>query len=246
MIHLSFSLMKRLVILATMMTLVLGTAMVSNAAETVKKVVVQKKPAPKPVAKKTPTPPKAAVKPAPKAATKPTTYSVASSQATFSIGETLRGAPFTAVGATSEVTGEVSFDWVSPEKSTLSAIKINARTFKTESGSRDSMIRKFILKAEDPANEYIVFKSKSISGLPKTLKEGQQLSLVIRGDLMIAGVTKETQFTGSAIVTKKALSGNASTTIKRADYNIIVPSVPFVASVDEEVKLSINLNGMAK
>lgn len=217
-------------------------------APPVKKTVFVKKVAPKKIVKKAPAKPKTAVKkPAVKAQLAPTLYRLTSpTLAQFSVGEKLRGEPFTAVGTTEQVSGgDIAFDWALPEKMSMQPIKVDARTFKTESNGRDFMIRKFILKAEDAGNQHIVFSPKKISGLPKTVKEGDMLSFTIDGDLMIAGITKPAQFSGSAKVKKSGIVGSASTSVKRADYAISIPEVPFVASVDETVQLSINLSEKA-
>ena len=62
------------------------------------------------------------------------------------------------------------------------------------------------------------------------------------GTLTIAGVTKEQTFRGTATFTSEnTLIGSAETTVNRADYNLVIPSIPFVADVDEQVKLKIEL-----
>ncbi len=161
--------------------------------------------------------------------------------ATFSIGETLRGQPFTATGTTNEVSGIVTLDRNMPSKTTLGPIKINAKTFKTDSSGRDFMIKKFILKAEDEGNEFVVFSPKTITGLPTSFENGKTLALEMSGDLTIAGITHPAMFSGTATVNADSVQGTAQAKIKRADYGIVVPSVPFVASVDEEVTLTISL-----
>ncbi|MBI4268287.1 YceI family protein [Candidatus Uhrbacteria bacterium] len=204
----------------------------------VKKAVVKKA-----VAKKAPPKKKMTVKKAAKAKTSATLYRlVTPSAAQFSVGETLRGEPFTAVGTTQQVSGgDISLAWAAPGKTTMSPISIDAQTFKTDSGSRDFMIRKFILKAEDAGNQYIVFTPKKISGLPSMIRDGSALSFVMEGDLKIAGITKTALFKGNARIASGSLKGSATATVKRSDYKISIPEVPFVASVDENVLLSINL-----
>ncbi len=161
--------------------------------------------------------------------------------ATFSIGETLRGQPFTATGTTNEVSGTITLDRLTPSKTTLDPIRVNAKTFKTDSSGRDFMIKKFILKAEDAGNEFIVFNPKTITGLPASFENGKTISVELSGDLTIAGITRSAIFSGTATVNTDSIQGSAQTKIIRADYGIVVPSVPFVASVDEEATLIISL-----
>jgi hypothetical protein len=55
------------------------------------------------------------------------------SQATFTLDEELMGAPKTVVGATSLVEGEITVDLADMTKTTLSAIRVDARNFATDS-----------------------------------------------------------------------------------------------------------------
>ena len=160
------------------------------------------------------------------------------SKAEFRIDEILRDKPFTAVGTTSDVTGDIIlFD------STLgfSMIKVNARTFKTDDERRDGAIARMILKSEKPENEWITFKTTSVSGAPSSASMNTDIPFSMTGDLTISGVTKSITFSTVMKITDAAITGTAMATLKRSDFNLVIPSIPFVASVDDSFPISITI-----
>ncbi len=165
----------------------------------------------------------------------------ASSKVTFTLNEVLSGQPFTVVGETNQVTGDFVVDTENPWTSTVGTIKVNARGFNTDSPRRDGAIGRFILKSEDPANEFITFEPKSLEGMPGKIQIGMPyFTFKVRGDLTIAGITKEQVFEASGFIGSNVpFTGSASAVINRSDYNLVIPSVPFVANVDQQVKLKI-------
>ena len=160
----------------------------------------------------------------------------ASSTATFTLDEQLRGEPKTVVGtSTGMVAGEIGYDKAHPASSTIGTIKLNARTFVTDDNSRNNMIRRAILKTEDDANEFITFA-------PSTTASTGDNAFDVTGDLTIAGTTKTTVF--HVTTTEQAdgsLSIHGTTTVKRADFNLSIPNIPFIANVTDDVKLDLNL-----
>lgn len=163
-----------------------------------------------------------------------------SSKATFSIFEMLRGAPKTVIGTTNNISGFFQADPANLASTTLSAVKINARAFQTDDEKRDNTTRRAILKTEDDANEFIIFTPKSMDGIPAAVSPGETFDFQITGDLFISGVTKETTFAGrGSFASENEFGGTASTTVKRSDFNLVVPSLPFLADVADEVPLTI-------
>lgn len=157
--------------------------------------------------------------------------SSASSKVEFKIDEILRDKPFTAIGTTSDIAGDIFVN--SDDTITLSTISINARTFKTDSSNRDGAIARFILKSDDPKNEFITFVPKTITGKLPTVS--------VTGDLTISGKTMPVAFDIIAKVSGNDLSGTANASIKRSDFNLTIPSVKFVASVDDQFTISASI-----
>lgn len=164
-----------------------------------------------------------------------------SSQANFSIYELLNGHDKTVIGTTNQITGAVDMNRNDLSGVTFSNIRINARTFQTDSSQRDNAVRRMILKTDNDANEFIVFKPTSVAGTPAKAEIGQEFTYTIKGDLTISGVTKETTFTGKGkFTTDTTFAGSAETTVKRSDFNLVVPNLSFLANVSDDVKLTFS------
>lgn len=169
------------------------------------------------------------------------------SEVRFTLDEKLMGNPTTVVGKTNQIAGDILIDPSSPTKSTIGAIRINARSLATDNEMRNRMIRSQILQSSQDQYEFIEFTPKSITGLPDKVTAGQAVNLKITGDLTIRDVTKSVTFdTTVTLVSDPAeyLQGSATTTVKRADFNLEIPKVPSVADVTEEVKLDINFKAI--
>lgn len=161
------------------------------------------------------------------------------SEVSFQIYEELGGEPKTVVGTTSDVAGQVAIDLGDLSKTQVGVIQVNARTFVTDSNNRNRMIQNRIL--ETGQYELITFTPTAITGLSGAAEPGQPFTFEIAGDLTIRDITQPVVFTATVQGDSESqLTGTATTIVKRGDYNLIIPSVPNVANVGEEVTLEIN------
>jgi polyisoprenoid-binding protein YceI len=161
------------------------------------------------------------------------------SEARFTIYEELNGQPITVVGVTDQVAGEASVELADLSQVRLGPIQVNARTLVTDEDRRNQAIRNRILNTDQ--YEYIIFTPAEIQGLSGGASPGQSFSFSVAGDLTIRDVTQPAVFEVTVFVESAGrLVGSAATTIQRSDFNLIIPSVPFVANVGEEVTLEID------
>jgi polyisoprenoid-binding protein YceI len=167
----------------------------------------------------------------------------AESQAIFAIFEELRGSPFTAVGVTDQVAGEILIDFDNAAAQ-LGVIQVNARTLKTDSSLRDRAISNQILNTS--RYEFITFEPTAISGLPSSISPGETITFQITGNLTIREITQEVTFEMQVtLVDRNRLEGQGQATVLRSDYNLIIPSVPSVANVADNVLLEIKFTATA-
>jgi polyisoprenoid-binding protein YceI len=160
------------------------------------------------------------------------------SQASFSIYEELAGQPTTVVGVTDQVAGEIALNLKDLSQSMVGVIQVNARTLATDNDRRNNALRRFILNTDQ--YELITFTPTSIIGLSGAAQTGQTLTFQIAGDLTIRDVTQPVVFEVTATgESATRLTGTATATVKRSDFNLTIPSVPNVANVGEEVTLEI-------
>ncbi|MGQ9549346.1 MAG: YceI family protein [Roseiflexus sp.] len=186
---------------------------------------------------------------APSAATPPNEvirYQIVADESTvsFRIAEDLRGQRIEAVGATSQVAGEIAVNPGDLTTAQIGVIRVNARTFTTDSSNRDRAIRNFILNTDQ--YEFITFTPTDIEGLSGSGALDQPFIFTIQGDLTIRDVTRPVVFEASVRAeSAERLVGVATTTVKRSDYNLQIPSVPFVANVSDDVVLTIDFVAQA-
>lgn len=160
--------------------------------------------------------------------------------ARFFIDEVLFGRDKTVEGITPLVTGEVTFDLANPQAAQISVISIDARDFTTDDNQRNNQVRGRILRANQDDTRFITFEPISLNGLPEQVTVGDTFTFDIIGNLTIAGFTREETFiTTVTVMDENRLEGSASTTVRHADYNLTIPSVPFVARVEDDVILEI-------
>lgn len=176
-----------------------------------------------------------------------TTYTLSEgSQARFYIDEVLFGSDKTVEGITPDVTGEIQFDLASPSTATVGTITINARTLLTDDNRRNGQIQNRILQSAEDEFQYITFEPTSITGLPETVAVGDTFNVQMTGNLTIKGMALEKTFDVAVTVASEGqLTGLGTTTITHQEYELSIPRVPIVASVEDEVRLEIEFNAVA-
>jgi polyisoprenoid-binding protein YceI len=161
------------------------------------------------------------------------------SEARFQLSEVLRGEPKTVIGTTKDIAGQLAISPKDLSATQIGKIQINARTLTTDDDRRNRAIRNFILNTN--SYELILFEPTSIKGLSGSGGLSQPYSFEIAGNLTIRDVTKPVVFKATAQAeAADRVVGNASTVIKRSDYNLNIPNVPFVANVSDEVTLQLD------
>jgi polyisoprenoid-binding protein YceI len=161
------------------------------------------------------------------------------SEARFQLSEVLRGQPNTVVGKTNQIAGQIAISPKDLSATQLGKIQVNARTLATDEDRRNRAIQNFILNTN--SYELITFEPTSIKGLSGAAALGQPYNFEIAGNLTIRDVTHPVVFKATAQAeSADRLVGNASAVIKRSDYNLTIPNVPFVANVGEDVTVELD------
>jgi len=162
------------------------------------------------------------------------------SEARFLIEEVLLGSPFTVVGTTSSLEGEITADLNDPSNAQVNIV-VDVTTLVTDNGKRNGAIQRWILETSDPANQTAEFKATSFTGLPEQVTVGEPFEFQITGDFSVKGITKELTFDGSAtLVSEDRLEGTAATEVLYTEFTSIPGLPPQVASVDENLILEID------
>jgi polyisoprenoid-binding protein YceI len=163
----------------------------------------------------------------------------AESQARFIIYEELNGVPTNVVGATNQVAGEAAVGLEDLGETLLGEIRINARTLATDQDRRNNAIRNRILFTDQ--YEFITFVPTEMRGLSGSAGYGEIYTFQVTGDLTIRNVTQPVTFDVTVTYeSEERLAGSASAIVTLSQFNLSVPSVPFVANVAEEILLEID------
>lgn len=176
-------------------------------------------------------------------ASMPTSFELTdASSATFRLDEELRGSPKTVVGTSGIVLGRIEIDPDDLSSSQIGEILINARDFETDSALRNRAIRGPILDTD--TFEFISFVPSDVEGLEGSVSIGEEFAFAVSGDLTIRDITQPVTFDVTATLTSDGtLEGTATTVVERGPFELVIPSVPSVANVSEEVRLSLDFVG---
>lgn len=166
------------------------------------------------------------------------------SEARYLIEEVQGMMPHTVVGVTDQVAGEFTINPSEPQALEVSPIVINARTFVTDEELRDRAIDNRILFTD--RYEYITFTPTAYVGLPQKGWVGESYSFQMIGGLTLLDETHEVTWEVTVqVLSEERLEGSAVATIDYALWGIVVPEMPFIASVGETIQLEVDFTAVA-
>lgn len=177
-------------------------------------------------------------------ASEPSEFNIVADEslASFTLEEDLRGIRTTVIGSTNEVGGSIMVDLANPANSTIGTILINARTLETDNSFRNRALRSQILKSARDEFEFIVFEPRALGNFSAdSAAAGETINFDITGDLTVVGVTREATFSAEVTLDSETqISGSASVNLLYADFGLVIPDVPSVANVTDDVDLQID------
>lgn len=145
--------------------------------------------------------------------------------------------PNDAIGETSEIEGTIYFDENGNIVQENSNIIVNVKSLKSDSSRRDKYLSKRSLKSNEFPKATISIKK--IENLPWPLpKSGTQL-VSITGDMTAHGVTDEITWDTSVNFKGNSLTGTAKTNFKFEKFEMDLPRVAIVLSVDDNIRLEL-------
>jgi polyisoprenoid-binding protein YceI len=150
----------------------------------------------------------------------------------------------TAVGVTKAVRGEVRVNRADPRLSSIGSITVDISQFRSDSERRDQAIRdRWLESTRFPTAQ---FTPTSISGLPSTYREGQELQLRITGSLKVRDVVRPVAFDAVLKVSGNTLTGTAKTAVKMTDFGFDPPSILGILRAENDVALEFAITARAQ
>ena len=164
-------------------------------------------------------------------------------EARFRVREQLVGfdLPNDAIGSTAKIDGALMLGANGQIMRDSSRFTVDLTTLTSDRSQRDGYIkRRTIVTDSFPT---AVFVPTSAQDLPAALPATGDLAFSLTGDLTIHGVTKPATWVVRAKrVAGGAVTGTATTEFKFGDFNMTIPKVARVLSVDDRIVLEYDFN----
>ncbi|MGH2617917.1 MAG: YceI family protein [Thermomicrobiales bacterium] len=143
-----------------------------------------------------------------------------------------------AVGETQAIVGQFAFDETGLPLA-CSRFDVDLRTLQSDEARRDNFLYENTLEAE--TYPLATFVLRAVEGMEAPLAEGEDATVRLIGDLTLRDVTKLVAWEANVTMADGALTGAAATEFEMPDFSIEPPSVPVVLSLDETVRLEVDL-----
>lgn len=146
--------------------------------------------------------------------------------------------PSDAVGTTQQVTGAIILRADTLAFQEGSRITVDLRTLKSDQSRRDSYIRDNTLETHQ--YPYAEFVPREVRGLSGSLPTQGQVLFQIIGDMTVHGVTRSIAWDVTATFGEKEIVGQAKTSFRFEDFNMTIPRVMAVLSVEDNIRLEMD------
>lgn len=154
--------------------------------------------------------------------------SATGSFAGFRVDEVLAGiGQFTAVARTGSVSGVMH---IADSSVTSAEVQVDLTTLTSNKSGRDGAIQRILRTA---ANPHALFSLATPLPIPERAAVADEVSLVASGDLTVNGITKPADVDITARLIGDVIVVVGSTTVLFSDYDLKIPEVPIVVSVED-------------
>jgi polyisoprenoid-binding protein YceI len=163
------------------------------------------------------------------------------SEARYRIREQLAGVNFPndAVGTTRAIDGGISFDAQGGIVSGQSRFTVDLRTLTSDQPRRDNYVRRNTLETERYPTA--VFVPIDVKGLSVPLPSSGTATFELTGDFTVRTVTRRTTWQATATFNGATADVRARTAFRFADFALPIPRVASVLSVDDTIRLELDL-----
>ena len=148
--------------------------------------------------------------------------------------------PIDAIGETNEINGSINFDKDGKIIKDTSTIIVNVSSLKSDSGRRDRYISRRSLESDKYPEA--VINVKKINDLPWPLPNNGSYEIEIIGDMLVHGVTDEVAWKTIVNFEKNKLSGISKTNFGFEKFNMDLPRVAIVLSVENNIRLELEFS----
>jgi polyisoprenoid-binding protein YceI len=148
--------------------------------------------------------------------------------------------PTDAVGATSAIQGGIVLERDGKIVADSSHITIDLTTLKSDSDRRDGFVKRNTFQTDQFPNAVIALRE--LRGIKFPLPTSGTASFQLVGDVTVHGVTKPTLWNVTATFAGNKVTGSAKTAVKFGDFNMTIPKVGSVLSVQDSIRLEYDFS----
>ena len=162
-----------------------------------------------------------------------------SSEVSYSVREELLGVGFPndAIGLTKKINGRVVLSNEGKVLPNRTIITVDLASLTSDENRRDNYVRRKPL--QPPIYPLAEFNLQSTDGLPSPLPTKGEHSFKLMGELSIHGVTKSIVWDVVARFSENQIEGSATTQFNFEEFEISIPKVQRVLSVENLIKLEM-------
>ena len=163
----------------------------------------------------------------------------------YRVREQLVGVNFLndAVGVSDGISGAIVVGPDGSVDSSQSRLTLDLSTFSSDQARRDNFVRRRLFEVEQHPEAVFVARSASSSPLPPENPETPFpiVGFQLVGDMTLHGVTDEITWDVLATYNDEGVvEGKAQTNFSFSKFNLITPELPFLLTVEDEIRLEID------
>jgi polyisoprenoid-binding protein YceI len=143
------------------------------------------------------------------------------------------------VGTTPGVTGEIQLNQASAEPVEGAQFTVDMAGLKTDQTPRNEWLEDNAIETSRFPES--TFTMTSVSGLPESINEGEEINFDLTGDLTVRDVTNEVTFAVTAVLTGDTLKGTAVLPLKLTDFGIEPPNFANTLTVQDDFRIEVVL-----
>lgn len=163
------------------------------------------------------------------------------SEARYRIREQLAGLNFPndAVGSTRAIEGGIALDAQGRVVVGQSRFTVDLRTLTSDQARRDSYVRRNTLETErHPMAVFVPTEARGLTGPPP---QSGTVTFEVTGDFTVRAVTRRTTWQATATFNGPEVDVRARTAFRFADFELQIPRVASVLSVEDDIRLEVDL-----
>ena len=150
--------------------------------------------------------------------------------------------PIDAVGYTEDVSGSIYID-ATGQPTPESLLTIDLSKLKSDESRRDNYLRGNALETDKfPQAFFLVNELKNLDMSDLTNLNSNDIEFQMAGDLTIHGVTKSKTWNVVAKSELGSIKGNASISFPFSDFDIDIPKLFFIISVEDKITLELDFD----